>query len=183
MRVFRIAHMLETGFSRCPATRNTRDIGRGGDGPPSSYTVDVESAFDPFVQWFVDFDRAEQYSALEDEAEVLVNYQVDLIGQLERQLRAIHHTMRQIEKLRRAAQRVGRELSNGEKVDTLGRLSDEVFSIDHELATQHESCMEMQTMIGEMRGRLRVLRQATKPESASSDSEQPPTETTLGVTE
>jgi hypothetical protein len=128
----------------------------------------------------MNLDREKQYRALEEEAEVLVNYQVDLIGQLERQLRAIHHTMRQIEKLRGSALRVGRELSNGEKVDTLRHLSDELFSIDHELATQHESCMEMQTAIGEMRGRLRVLRQTTEPDGASSDSEQP-TETTLGA--
>jgi len=118
-------------------------------------------------------DSAAQYNVFEGEAELLVAHQLDLIAQLERQLRAIHRTMRQIEKLRGGEHRVGRQLSNGEKVDTLNNLSDELAAIDHELAAQHESCMDMQTTIGEMRAQLNALRQSKTLGSDSANSTQP----------
>ena len=114
-------------------------------------------------------------TAFEREAEVLVAHQLDLIAQLERQLRAIHRTMRQIEKLRNAkSRRQGSELSNGEKAQTLGRLTDEVSAIDADLATQHESCVEMQATIDHMRARVRQLRRpANTSEPETPDSGQP----------
>jgi hypothetical protein len=95
---------------------------------------------------------------VEREAEHLVAWQLDLLAQLEHQLRAVHHTMRQIEKLRTAKVRVGNELSNGQKIDTLDHLTDELGAIDHELQTQHESCQLMLGTVEKMRGRLRDIR-------------------------
>ena len=114
-----------------------------------------------------------QYKAFEGEAELLVAHQLDLIAQLERQLRAIHRTMRQIERLRGGEHHVGPELSNGDRVHTLRRLSDELIVIDKELDAQHESCVDMQTTIGQMRARLNALRQSKTPQSGSADSGQP----------
>jgi chaperonin cofactor prefoldin len=117
-------------------------------------------------------DRAAQYRVFEGEAELLVAHQLDLIAQLERQLRAIHRTMRQIEKLRSATHRVGPALTNGEKHETLRRLSDELGLIDRELATQHESCVDMQTTIDEMRARLATLKRSKPSEGGLADSKE-----------
>jgi hypothetical protein len=70
--------------------------------------------------------------------------------------------MRQIEKLRGGVHHVGPPLSNGQKVETLSQLSDELGVIDQELATQHESCVDMQTTIDQMRAQLNALRQSTR---------------------
>lgn len=113
-------------------------------------------------------------AAFEREAEVLVAHQLDLIAQLERQLRAIHRTMRQIEKLRNAKNRPGSELTNGEKVKTLSLLTDELAAIDGDLGTQHESCVEMHVTIDHMRARLRAFQQpADTSESETPHSGQP----------
>ena len=95
----------------------------------------------------------------ESEAELLVNYQLDLIAQLESQLRAIHHTMRHIEKLRGAKHRVGPKLSNLQRGDTLLHLSEDLSSLDGQLSLQHQSCQHMQEIIEAMQMRLRELRQ------------------------
>ena len=79
---------------------------------------------------------------------------LDLLAQLECQLRAVHRTMRQIEKLRSAkSRREGATPSNGEKLDALEHLTREVEAIDRELATQHESCGLMLETVETMRGR------------------------------
>jgi phage-related tail protein len=107
-------------------------------------------------------DTAGVRSVVEGEAEVLVAYQLDLLAQLECQLRAVHRTMRQIEKLRSAtARREGATPSNGEKLDALEHLTREVEAIDRELATQHESCGLMLETVETMRGRLDQLRQSS----------------------
>jgi chaperonin cofactor prefoldin len=117
--------------------------------------------------------------ALELDAEMLVAHQLDLVAQLERQLRAVHRTMRQIERLRNAKRRVGPELSNGEKAATLSHLTDELREIDQELNTQHESCLEMQSTVEKMRGRLRAMKRASPADSTSpgepESPNQPPT--------
>jgi hypothetical protein len=88
-------------------------------------------------------DAANVRAVVERETEYLVAFQLDLLAQLEHQLRAVHHTMRQIEKLRSAKDRVGDELSNGHKIETLDHLAEELGLIDEELRTQHESCQLM----------------------------------------
>jgi chaperonin cofactor prefoldin len=104
---------------------------------------------------------------------MLVAHQLDLVAQLERQLRAVHRTMRQIEQLRNAKGRVGRELSNGEKATTLNHLTDELTAIDQELNTQHESCREMQSTVDKMRARLRAMRRASPADASSGEPESP----------
>ena len=116
--------------------------------------------------------RAPQIAEFEWEAEVLVAHQLDLVAQIERQLRAVHRTMRQIEQLRSAKRRVGHELSNGQKSHTLQHLTEELTAIDQELSTQHESCLEMQSTVEKMRAQLRAMRphpktRSTDPESSS----------------
>ena len=91
---------------------------------------------------------------------MLAAYQLDLLSQLEAQLRAVHHTMRCIEKLRGAKQRVGPELTNTQRGDTLKTLSSELAAIDKELNVQHQSCKEMQRSIREMQTQLSALRRA-----------------------
>jgi hypothetical protein len=117
---------------------------------------------------------------VEREAEALVAFQLDLLAQLECQLRAVHRTMRQIEKLRSAeARREGVAVSNGEKLDALDHLTHEVEAIDGELATQHESCGMMLETVETMRGRLRQLRQSSsRPRTASGQQSDAPTPAT-----
>ena len=95
---------------------------------------------------------------VERQSEYLVVYQLDLLAQLERQLRAVHQTMRRIETLRSAKDCVGNELSNGQKIDTLDHLAEELTAIDQELQTQHESCQLMLGTVDQMRERLRQIR-------------------------
>ena len=111
-------------------------------------------------------------SSFEREAERLVVNQIDLLAQLEYQLRAVHKTMRVIERLRSKDNRVGNELSNGEKVDALDDLSDEIGAIDQELSTQHQSCHAMLDTVEKMRMAIRVLRQ---PRSAPVENTDPST--------
>ena len=107
--------------------------------------------------------RARQLEALETDAEILVAHQLDLVAQLERQLRAVHHTMRRIEQLRSPKRRRAGSvtLSNGARDNTLEHLTGELTSIDTELDTQHELCLEMQTTVDKMRARLRAMRHAS----------------------
>jgi chaperonin cofactor prefoldin len=119
-------------------------------------------------------ERTSRRLTLEMDAEVLVAHQLDLIAQLEQQLRAVHRTMRQIERLRASRRRAGQELSNGEKNNTLRHLTEELTAIDRELNTQHESCVEMQLTVDKMRARLRDMRAGAAP--ASADARQSPHE-------
>jgi seryl-tRNA synthetase len=117
-------------------------------------------------------DRTSHRRTLELDAEVLVAHQLDLIAQLEQQLRAVHRTMRQIERLRASRREAGLELSNGEKNSTLRHLTEELTAIDQELHTQHESCVEMQSTVDKMRARIRAMREAPTP--PGSDGREPP---------
>jgi chaperonin cofactor prefoldin len=121
----------------------------------------------------MDEKRAIHLESLEFDAELLVALQLDLVAQLEYQLRAVHRTMRQIEQLRSAKRRVGPELSNGEKATTLNHLTNELTAIDQELNRQHESCREMQSTVDKMRARLRAMRRATAADSSSREPESP----------
>ena len=75
------------------------------------------------------------------EAEVLAAYQLDLLARIEHQLRSVHKTMRQIEKLRSSQHRVGPELSNGQRGETLERLYTELDALEGELQMQREMFM------------------------------------------
>ncbi len=121
--------------------------------------------------------RSREIRTLEQEAEVLVTYQIDLLAQLERQIRAVHHTMRHIEKLRATKHRVGPKLSNGEREDTLAYLADEIADLDTHITAEHDCCGEMQVTISQMRERVAALRRrvqsrSSKPNSAQTDRSQ-----------
>ena len=106
-------------------------------------------------------DRDTQH-AFEEQAEILVAHQLDLLAQLERQIRAVHLTLKQIEKLRRPQHRVGAELTNGQRGGVLTALAAELDMIDKELETQHESCADMQRSVNQMRQCLGELRPTTE---------------------
>jgi hypothetical protein len=94
--------------------------------------------------------RAAILHELEEQAEVLVAHQLDLLAQLEGQLRAVHESMRRIGMLRAAKYRIGRALTNGERRDTLVSLASEVAAIETQIQTQQASCQDMQTIIRQM---------------------------------
>jgi chaperonin cofactor prefoldin len=102
---------------------------------------------------------APQNGWLEFETEILVNHQLDLIAQLESQLRAVHRTMRHLEKLRGAKHRVGPKLSSRQSSQTLSDLSVDLRALEKQLDIQRRSCEEMQGIIEKMQSRLRELRQ------------------------
>ena len=116
--------------------------------------------------------RAVQISAFEEEAEALATYQLDLLAHLERQIRAVHHTMRHIEKLRSLQHRVGPELSNGQREQTLGHLADEVTDLDAHITTEHECCADMQSTIAHMRERISRLRVRVAGSNRTADGSQ-----------
>ena len=103
-------------------------------------------------------DRASTIKGFEEEAEVLAVHQIDLLAQLEAQLRAVRQTMLSIAKLRSQKFRVGPDLTNGQRMETLKTLSGELAAIDRELTVQHQSCDDMQRSIREMQARLASLR-------------------------
>ena len=115
--------------------------------------------------------RAAGIKVFEAEAEKIVVHQLDLVAQLEAQLRAVHHTMRAIEKMRAAPYRVGRELTNGERGTTLTTLAAAIQAIDEELRVQHQSCLDMQRSIREMQARLATLRAAAAAPPQSDGAE------------
>jgi DNA repair exonuclease SbcCD ATPase subunit len=123
--------------------------------------------------------RASRLLAVESDAELLVAEQLDLLAQVEAQVRAVHHTMRRIEKLRGAKYRVGPDLSNGQRLDTLQGLLDELRTLDAHLRLQHECGREMQATVERMQDRLKDLKSAAEQtarasEGAPRDEGEPP---------
>jgi hypothetical protein len=128
-----------------------------------------------------DNSRAAGLHDLEQDAELLVLEQLDLLAQVEAQLRAVQHTMRCIEKLRAAKFRPGQaELSHGQRADVLVGLSEELRVLDEHLDLQHQCGSEMQKTVERMQQRLKVLREAaaqaseTAAHSDRSDEGEPP---------
>jgi hypothetical protein len=97
----------------------------------------------------------------EGEAELLVVYQLDLLAQIEAQLRAAHVAMRRIESLRRASLRVGPELSHLQRQIALVGLSEDVAQLDHQLSDEHDCCGVIQDAIKSMQTRLADLKHAS----------------------
>jgi hypothetical protein len=96
---------------------------------------------------------------LENEAEMLVVYQLDLLAQVEAQVRAVHHLMRRLNQLRtRNPGQAGVALSNGERSDTMAGLAGEMEAIEKQLSVQQNCCDDMQTTIARMQERLPVLK-------------------------
>jgi chaperonin cofactor prefoldin len=106
--------------------------------------------------------RKSQIAEFELEAELLVAHQLDLLAQIENQLRATQTMMRGIEKLRGVAKRVGPELTNGERLEVLATLTQELEGLDDQLLVQHQSTGDMQATLEKMRHRLLTVRRAAE---------------------
>jgi uncharacterized coiled-coil protein SlyX len=98
----------------------------------------------------------------EREAEVLVVHHLDLLAQMEAQLRAVHNTMRRIYGMRAREFREGPELTNGQRASTLTDLSIEMAAIDRNLQEEHECCGDMQQTINQMQAHLTRLKQLAR---------------------
>jgi len=111
----------------------------------------------------------------ESHAEILVAHQLDLVAQLERQLRGVHRTMRQIEQLRSAQRR--REgnaaVTTSAKTTALDHIRDELTEIDNELTTQHESCLEMKQTVEKMKAMLHAITTPATPTTEDSERQSP----------
>jgi hypothetical protein len=124
--------------------------------------------------------RTSQIRDFELEAELLVAHQLDLLAQIEGQLRAVHQTMRRIERLRNVNNRVGPELSNGARQEVLAALTQELNAVDAQLLLQHQSSRDMQSTIAKMQERLAVVKRVAEERLQSHDrgsdqsSPQPP---------
>jgi len=94
---------------------------------------------------------------VEDLAEWLAADQLDLLAQVEAQLRAVHHTMRRIEQLRAPRSRATPTLSEKERGSVIRGLSDEITKLNDHLVTQAECCHNMLRTIGQMQQRLTGL--------------------------
>src|SRR5438045_2157486 len=104
-------------------------------------------------------DARDTRTEFERAAEKLVVYQLDLLAQLEAQLRAAHHTMRRIEQLRAARHRRNHvTVSNGMRHDALVGLSGELGELDRHVATQLECTRQMEDTIRAMQRWLAGLR-------------------------
>ena len=114
--------------------------------------------------------RAARLSALDRDAELLAVEQLDLLAQVEAQVRAVNHTMRRIEKLRETKYRVGPELSNGQRQEMLQELRDELRSLDTHLGLQHVCGREMQTTVERMQRRVSELRRAAEQSTEQDES-------------
>jgi hypothetical protein len=94
----------------------------------------------------------------EDDAEVLFLQHLDLLAQLEAQLRAVHHTMRGIERLRGGTRRVGPELINSEREAILLGLATEIDELDRYVAIEHDCCRAMHSTIAVLQERVATLK-------------------------
>jgi hypothetical protein len=106
--------------------------------------------------------RRKSLHAFEIDAEWLAVEQLDLIAQIEAQLRLVRQTMRQIEKLRDAQHRVGPEPSNGERGDALNILTGDLTTLSDRLDVQGATCRDMLATVEKMRRRLAEMVQAAK---------------------
>jgi hypothetical protein len=116
--------------------------------------------------------RTSTIRALEAAAEQLVVYHLDLLAQIEAQLRTAHHTMRRIDRLRTARRRSGLELTDGQRQATLTTLSQEVTALDDHLRAEHECCVLMHETIKQMQARLTDLKESAA--RLDNDSEPDP---------
>ena len=122
-------------------------------------------------------DRALETLAFERDAEMLAACQLDLLAQLERQLRAVHHTMRHIDKLRSAAHRVEPELSPAERPTVLTKVEETIEALDSQLQIEHSCCSHMRDTIIKMQVQVADLRRRAPiidPSSAEPPQPDPP---------
>jgi hypothetical protein len=103
-------------------------------------------------------DRALETLAFERDTEMLAACQLDLLSQLERQLRAVHHTMRHIDKLRNFAHHIGPSLAAFETQPVMMRVDEAIEAVDSQLQVEHSCCSHMRDTIIKMQARIADLR-------------------------
>jgi hypothetical protein len=113
--------------------------------------------------------RTSQIEAFEQEAELLSAMQLDLLTQIEAQLRAVHHTLHRIQRLRKPSARIGPELSNGERKGVLSGLTQEVAAVEAHLFLQLTISRDMQSTIATMQERLIAVKQLAETHRESDD--------------
>jgi uncharacterized coiled-coil protein SlyX len=110
---------------------------------------------------------------LEEMAEWLVAEQLDLLAQVEAQLRAVHHTMRRVEKLRNAKhRRTGPQLSEDQRRAVLAGLAQELAELDAQVTTQGTCCHAMLVTVAKMQQRMAEIRQASAKAQEGTDAPQ-----------
>jgi chromosome segregation ATPase len=106
--------------------------------------------------------REQQVRHFEELAEWLAAEQLDLLAQLEAQLRAVHHTMRRIATLRSKEHRRGTEdePTDGERKLALNGLAGEIQGLDEHVNTQAECCQAMLRTVAKMQRRLSEMKES-----------------------
>jgi len=121
--------------------------------------------------------RRQQIAEFEFDAEWLALEQLDLIAQIEAQLRLVRETMHEIERLRQAKSRVGPEPTNGERGTALSVLTKEITGLNEQIGVQGATCRDMLATVERMHRRLTaIIEQATKrhtEQSGKSATERP----------
>lgn len=100
---------------------------------------------------------------LEGEAEVLAAHQLDLVAQIEAQLRAVRSLMVRINRLRpHQPGELKIPLPDGHHAPTLEGLRGELAAIEQQLGTQQESCTAMHATIARMQRHLPALKDGAR---------------------
>jgi hypothetical protein len=122
--------------------------------------------------------REQQLRRFEEFAELLVAEQLDLLAQLEAQLRAVHHTMRRIALLRSKEHRRGLSApTDHERKQALNGLAGEIQAIDEHVSTQAECCQAMLHTVGKMQQRLGQMKQSALVSLENTDDDRSPSGT------
>jgi hypothetical protein len=105
-------------------------------------------------------DRALEFEVFLQDAEMLAVSHLDLLGQLERQLRAVHQTMRHIDKLRNLKRRVepAAPPSPDQSQTAPTSLDEDIEALDSHLHVEHSCCSHMRDTIIKMQSRVADLR-------------------------
>ncbi len=118
-------------------------------------------------------DRALEFEVFLQDAEMLAVSHLDLLAQLERQLRAVHQTMRYIDKLRNLKRRVepAAPSSPEESQAAATRLDEDIEALDSHLHVEHSCCSHMRDTIIKMQSRVADLRRrASSIDNSPSDA-------------
>jgi chromosome condensin MukBEF ATPase and DNA-binding subunit MukB len=112
----------------------------------------------PYITPMDASDRALETLAFERDTEMLAACQLDLLAQLERQLRAVHHAMQHIDKLRNFAHRAEPALTVEARHSMLTRVDEAIEALDSQLQVEHSCCSHMRDTIIKMQARVADLR-------------------------
>jgi hypothetical protein len=118
-------------------------------------------------------DRALEFEVFLQDAEMLAVSHLVLLAQLERQLRAVHQTMRYVDKLRHLKRRVEPPTppSPDQSQTTPTSLDEDIEALDSHLHVEHSCCSRMRDTIIKMQSRVADLRRrASAIDESASDT-------------